>query len=76
LVVGAILAGLVAAFGLRRRLPGAVIVALLGACGAGLAWGGLLLLDGSPAEYAVLVPLMAGAVPFHAWVVLRPLGRP
>ena len=74
-MIGAVLVGLLAAFGLRGRVPGAVDIVLLAASGAGLAVGGLLLLDGSPAEYAVLVPLLAVLLPLHVRAVLGPLGR-
>ena len=70
-----VLAGLTVAFGLRTRWPAGVVAGALALCGAALSWGSLVALDGSTAEHAVLIPLMAFLVPFHVRVVLGPLGR-
>ena len=75
LIVGSSALGLLTAFGLRTRLPGAVVTGILAAAGAGLGAGALLVQDGPSAAdwWATLIGL-AVLVPFHARVVLGPLG--
>ncbi|MDQ3991455.1 MAG: hypothetical protein M3245_03985 [Actinomycetota bacterium] len=69
-------AGLLTALALRRRLPTAAVVVLLGLAGAGVAWGGMLLRHApAPAEVALAVVAMALLAPAHARIVLGPLGR-
>jgi hypothetical protein len=75
LIAGSSALGLLTAFGLRTRLPGAVVTGILAAAGAGLGAGALLVQDGPSAAdwWATLIGL-AVLVPFHARVVLGPLG--
>jgi hypothetical protein len=75
LIVGSSALGLLTAFALRTRLPGAVVVALLAAAGAGLGAGALLAQDDPSAADWWATPIgLAVLVPFHARVVLGPLG--
>lgn len=75
IVVASVVAGLILAFVLRDRLPAAVVAVGLGACGAGIAWGGMLLRPHPPAgEVAAAVVLLAGLVPAHVRIVLGPFG--
>ena len=75
LIVGSSALGLLTAFALRTRLRGAVVVGLLAAAGAALGTGALLAQDDPSAAdwWATLIGL-AVLVPFHARVVLGPLG--
>jgi hypothetical protein len=75
LIVGAAALALSAAFFLRTRLPGAVVTGVLAAAGVGLGAGALLVQDDPSAVdwWATLMGL-AVLVPFHARVVLGPLG--
>jgi hypothetical protein len=75
LIAGSSALGVLTAFALRTRLPEAVVVALLAAAGAGLGAGALLTQDDPSAAdwWATLIGL-AVLVPFHARVVLGPLG--
>lgn len=72
---GSAVLALVVAFLLRRRWPASAVILLLAASGAGLAWGILAGLEGTAAEHALALPLMALLVPFHVRIVLGPLGR-
>jgi hypothetical protein len=76
-VTGSAALGLVSAFFLRNRLPAAVGVLVLAACGAGIAWGGMLLRPDPPAgEVTAAVVVLAALVPAHVRIVLGPFGRP
>jgi hypothetical protein len=74
-VIVSVAAGLVLAFVLRNVLPAVVVAAALAACGAGIAWGGMLLRDDPPAfEVVAAVVILAGLVPAHVRIVLGPFG--
>jgi hypothetical protein len=75
MISAAAVLGVVTSFGLRTRLPGALVATILAAVGGLLAWGGLLLLDGGRAELALAVPLMAVLVPAHIRIVLGRFGK-
>lgn len=75
LVVASAAVALITAFVLRTRLPAPLPFVLLALSGAGLATGGMLLLeDPSTGEFAAAVVVMAILVPFHVRLVLGPLG--
>ncbi len=75
IVSASVAIGLVTAFLLRTRLPARVVLALLAACGAGIAWGGMLLRrDPSTGEVALTLILLAVLVPSHVRIVLGPFG--
>jgi hypothetical protein len=68
---------LLAAFVLRVRLPGWLVLAILAGCGAGIAWGGMLLRpDPSTAEVVAAVAALGILVPAHVRIVLGPFGPP
>ena len=76
LIVGASAVALLVAFLLRTRLPGAVVTGVLAAAGAGLGTGTLLVQDDpSGADWWATLIGLAVLVPFHARVMLGPLGR-
>jgi hypothetical protein len=76
LIAGASALALVVAFLLRTRLPGAVVTGVLAAAGVGLGAGALLVQDDpSPADWWATLIGLAVLVPFHARVMLGPLGR-
>lgn len=75
LIVGASAIALLVAFILRTRLPGPVVTGVLAAAGAGLGTGALLVQDDpSGADWWATLIGLAVLVPFHARVVLGPLG--
>ncbi|HYH28090.1 MAG TPA: hypothetical protein VEA19_04835 [Actinomycetota bacterium] len=75
IISGAVM-GLIVAFALRPRSPGALVVALLAGSGAAVAWGGLLLqADPTVAEQTVAIATLAVLFPIHARIVLGPFGR-
>ena len=75
IVIASVALGLLLAFVLRNRLPAAVVAAGLVACGAGIAWGGMLLRDDPPAAEVVAAVVVLGAlVPAHVRNVLGPFG--
>ncbi|HEX2030977.1 MAG TPA: hypothetical protein VHL78_06220 [Actinomycetota bacterium] len=77
IVAGSAAVGVAAAFLLRGRLPSWAVGGVLGAAGAGLGWGGMLLRPApSAGEVAVAVAALAALVPAHVRIVLGPLGRP
>ena len=74
IVSASVAIGLVTAFLLRTRLPARVVLALLAAAGAGIAWGGMLLrADPTPGEVAGAVAVLAALVPAHVRIVLGPV---
>ncbi|MBI4259629.1 MAG: hypothetical protein HY658_03590 [Actinobacteria bacterium] len=76
LVAGGAALGIALAFLLRARLPGPAVAVGLGAAGALIGAGGLLLQErAGPADWVVAVAGLAVLVPFHVRVVLGPLGR-
>lgn len=74
IVSASVAIGLVTAFLLRTRLPARVVLALLAACGAGIAWGGMLVRDPSTGEVVLTLILLAVLVPSHVRIVLGPFG--
>ena len=75
IVSASVAIGLVTAFLLRTRLPARIVLALLAAAGAGIAWGGMLLrADPTPGEVALTLILLAVLVPSHVRIVLGPFG--
>lgn len=75
IVSASVAIGLVTAFLLRTRLPARVVLALLAAAGAAIAWGGMLLRrDPSTGEVALTLILLAVLVPSHVRTVLGPFG--
>jgi hypothetical protein len=74
-VVASVAVGLVMAFVLRNLLPAMVVALALAACGAGIAWGGMLLRADPPAgEVVAAVVVLAALVPAHVRIVLGPFG--
>ena len=74
-VVASVAVGLVMAFVLRNLLPAMVVALVLAACGAGIAWGGMLLRpDPSAGEVVAAVVVLAALVPAHVRIVLGPFG--
>ena len=75
IVIAAVVVGLLLAFVLRLALPAPVVAAGLAACGAGIAWGGMLLRDDPPvAEVVAAVFVLGALVPAHVRIVLGPFG--
>ncbi len=75
IVVASAAVGLVVAFVLRNLLPAAPVALALAACGAGIAWGGMLLRPDPPAgEVVAAVIGLAALVPVHVRIVLGPFG--
>jgi hypothetical protein len=75
IVVGSVAVGFVVAFVLRNLMPAAVVALALAACGAGIAWGGMLLRPDPPAgEVVAAVIVLAALVPAHVRIVLGPFG--
>ena len=75
IVIAAVVLGLLLAFVLRLVLPAPVVAAGLAACGAGIAWGGMLLRDTPPvAEVVAAVVILGALVPAHVRIVLGPFG--
>lgn len=75
LVAIAAAVALITAFALRTRLPVPLTFIILALSGAGMATGGMLLLeDPSAGEFVAAVVVTAALVPFHVRVVLGPLG--
>ena len=75
IVATSVVIGLVVAFVLRNVLPAVVVAAALGASGAGIAWGGMLLRDEPPiGEVVAAVVLLGALVPAHVRIVLGPFG--
>jgi hypothetical protein len=65
----------VTGFVLRTRMPAPVVTAVLAVAGAGIGWGGSLLLDDpSTGEFVLTVATMAILVPAHARIVLGRFG--
>lgn len=74
-VVLSALVGSLTAFVLRTRAPGWMVAALLGASGAALAWGGMLLRpDPETGEVVLGAAAMSVLVPVHVRIVLGPFG--
>jgi len=66
---------LLVTFVLRTRLPAAVTIPLMVAASAALAWGGMLLHEGtSRFEVVLAVAAMAVMGPLHVRIVLGPYG--
>lgn len=75
IVVASVAVGLVLAFVLRNLLPAMVVALALAVCGAGIAWGGMLLRADPPAgEVVAAVVVLAALVPAHVRIVLGPFG--
>lgn len=75
IVVASVAGGLVLAFVLRNLLPAMVVALALAVCGAGIAWGGMLLRADPPAsEVVAAVVVLAALVPAHVRIVLGPFG--
>lgn len=75
IVVASVAVGLVLAFVLRNLLPATVVALALAVCGAGIAWGGMLLRPDPPAgEVVAAVVVLAALVPAHVRIVLGPFG--
>jgi hypothetical protein len=75
IVVASVAVGLVLAFVLRNLLPAMVVALALAVCGAGIAWGGMLLRADPPAgEVVAAVVVLAALVPAHIRIVLGPFG--
>lgn len=75
IVVASVAVGLLVAFVFRTVLPAAVVVVVLAACGAGIAWGGMLMRTDPPtAQVVAAVVIQAGLVPAHVRIVLGPFG--
>jgi hypothetical protein len=75
IVVASVAVGLVMAFVLRNLLPATVVSLALAVCGAGIAWGGMLLRPDPPAgEVVAAVVVLAALVPAHVRIVLGPFG--
>ncbi|HYH28721.1 MAG TPA: hypothetical protein VEA19_08110 [Actinomycetota bacterium] len=75
-LVAGVATGLVTAVVLRTRLSRGLVIALLAASGAAVAWGGLLLQeDPSGVERVVAVATLAVLFPVHARIVFGPFGR-
>jgi hypothetical protein len=75
IVVASVAVGLVLAFVLRNLLPAMVVALALAVCGAGIAWGGMLLRPAPPAgEVVAAVVVLAALVPAHVRIVLGPFG--
>ena len=75
-IVGASALGLLTVFVLWRRLPAAASFAVIGACGVGLAVGGLLVQDDvGTASWVVAVVALGVLAPVHARLVFGPPGR-
>ena len=75
IVTASVVLALVIAFMLRNLLPSAVVLVTLAACGAGIAWGGMLLRrDPSTGEVALTLLLLAVLIPSHVRIVLGPFG--
>jgi hypothetical protein len=79
IAVSCAVAGLLLAFLGRTRLPAAVVVPLLAACGAGFAIAGTLFdpfeWQFNRGEIVAAVVLLAVLTPLHVRVVLGPFGR-
>jgi hypothetical protein len=75
IVIGAVAAGLLLAFVLRNVLPAPLVAVGLAVCGAGIAWGGMLLREDPPAfEVAAAVVILGALLPAHVRIVLGPFG--
>lgn len=75
IVIVSVAVGLGLAFVLRTVLPAAVVAVALALCGAGIAWGGMLLRTDPPTgEVVAAVVGLAGLVPAHVRIVLGPFG--
>jgi hypothetical protein len=75
LIVASAVAGFLAAFPLRTRLPAPAVAALLALAGAAVGWGGMLVQpDPSIGEFVVAVVALAFLVPAHVRIVLGPFG--
>jgi hypothetical protein len=74
-VMASAVVGLVTAFLLRTRIPASLVVLILAACGAGLGWGGMLILpDPSIGEFVAAVASLSILVPAHVRIVLGRFG--
>jgi hypothetical protein len=77
LIVAGSAVGLLTVFVLWRRMPAALALAVVAACGMSLAAGGLLVQeDVGPASWAFALVLLAVLAPVHARLVFGPPGRP
>ena len=75
LVVLGTVAALVTSFLLRTRIPALAVATLLGASGAAVGWGGMVLqADASTSQTVFAVAALAALVPFHVRVVFGPFG--
>ena len=75
IVAASVVSGAVLAFVLRNVVPAPVVAAGLAACGAGIAWGGMLVRDEPPiGEVVAAVVLLGALVPVHVRIVLGPFG--
>jgi hypothetical protein len=75
IVIASVAVGLVLALVLRNVFPSILVTVALAACGAGIAWGGMLLRDDPPTwEVVAAVVLLAGLVPAHVRIVMGPFG--
>jgi hypothetical protein len=74
-VAGSTGVALATAMLLRTRAPAWLVVVLLGAAGAGMGWGGMLLRPhASRGEFAAAVLALAILVPAHVRIVIGPFG--
>jgi hypothetical protein len=75
LIVGGAVVALATAFLLRTRAPGAVVAAVLAACGVALGVGASLVQDHvSTTNWVLTIALLAFLVPAHVRVVLGRFG--
>ena len=75
LIVAASAVGTLIVFGLWRRLPAGLAYGSVGACGMGIAAGGLLVQEGvSVASWVVALAALAAVAPLHVRLVFGPPG--
>ena len=76
-IVGASALGLLTVFVLWHRVPPAAALAVIAACGVGLAVGGLLVQDDvGTASWVVAIVALGVLAPVHARLVFGPPGEP
>ena len=76
LLAGGAALGLVTCFGLMRVVPAWAVLGLAGTAAVGAVSGALLVQhDTGGADWVVALPVAAFLVPFHTWLVFRPVGR-
>jgi hypothetical protein len=76
-IAGASVLGMLTVFVLWRRLPPVAALAVIAACGVGLAVGGLLVQDDvGKASWVVAIVALGVLAPVHARLVFGPPGRP